>query len=199
MTYHELMQQFIPLFGDLNDFQYILEQKPLLAHYTSIQVLEKIVANNELWFSNPLFMNDLEEMRFGIHQGISIFKQLKAEVTKAAGSQERFDAIEGAFLHYYWEFETTHALDIYVFCLSEHRPDDNDGLLSMWRAYGSNGNGAALVFKTNFLTSPKDDSPLLIGKVRYASGSSAQLGWKKRLKNGVASSKKVKSLRTSFI
>ena len=37
-------------------------------------------------------------------------------------------------------------IDTYVFCLSEHAKDDTDGLLSMWRGYGGNGNGAAIVF-----------------------------------------------------
>lgn len=170
MTDVEVLQQFTSLFMDLDDFQYLLNEKPLLAHYPSIPVLEKILRDDEMWFSNPLFMNDLEEMRFGMHQGVIQFDQLRADVAKAAGSPERFNAIESAFMGYYRQFETAHALDVYVFCLSEHRPEDNDGLLSMWRAYGGNGNGAALVFKTDFLTEPKPDSPLLIGKVHYASG-----------------------------
>jgi hypothetical protein len=170
MTEIEILQQFASLFVDLDDFQYLLEKRPLLAHYTSIQVLEKIMREDEIWFSNPLFMNDLEEMRFGIHQGIIQFDQLRSEITKAAGSVDRFKAIESSFMGYYRQFENTHALDVYVFCLSEHRLDDDDGILSMWRAYGGNGNGAALVFKTDFLTEPKEDSPLLIGKVHYASG-----------------------------
>ena len=37
-------------------------QEPLLlAHYTSVQVVEQILKHEELWFSNPLYMNDLEE------------------------------------------------------------------------------------------------------------------------------------------
>lgn len=182
MTDLDLIRQFTPLFVDLDDFQYLLGNRPLLAHYTSIQVLEKIMKNEEMWFSNPLFMNDLEEMRFGIHQGIILFDQLRAEITRAAGTQGRFKAIESAFMGYYREFESTHALDIYVFCLSEHRADDNDGLLSMWRAYGGSGNGAALVFNTSFLTGPKDDSPLLIGKVHYASGDQRKAWLEERIR-----------------
>jgi hypothetical protein len=169
MTDQEILQQFASLFIDLDDFQYLLTKKPLLAHYTSIQVLEKIMRNEEIWFSNPLFMNDMQEMRFGIQHGIIAFDQLRAEITRAAGTLDRFKMVESAFMGYYREFDTTHALNVYVFCLSEHYPDDNDGRLSMWRAYGGNGNGAALVLKTDFLTGPKDDSPLLIGKVHYAS------------------------------
>jgi hypothetical protein len=41
----------------------------LLAHYTSIDVIEKILRSEEIWFSNPLFMNDLDEMRFGMLEG----------------------------------------------------------------------------------------------------------------------------------
>jgi Protein of unknown function (DUF2971) len=193
MTDQELIQQFNPLFVDLDGFHYLLEKKPLLAHYTSIQVLEKIMKSEEMWFSNPLFMNDLEEMRFGIHQGKIQFDQLRAEITRAAASQERFKVIESAFMGYYREFDSLHALDIYVFCLSEHHQSDNDGLLSMWRAYGASGNGAALVFNTSFLTGPKDDSPLLIGKVHYASGEQrkAWLEDKIRAWYGIIEGKKI--------
>lgn len=183
MTDQEIQQLFRSLFIDLDDFNYLLANRPRLAHYTSVQVLEKIVKHEELWFSNPLFMNDLEEMRFGIHQGIIQFDQLRREITQAAGSLERFQAIESAFMGFYRQFEDTHALDVYVFCLSEHKPDDMDGVLSMWRAYGGNGNGAALVFKTDFLTEPKDDSPLLIGKVHYASREQRRAWLEAKLRN----------------
>ena len=38
----------------------------------------------------------------------------------------------------------------------------------MWRGYGANGNGVALVFNTRFVTT-QEGSPLLIAKVRYGS------------------------------
>jgi len=44
----------------------LMDRQPYLAHYTSLEVLEKIMQHNELWFSHPFFMNDLQEMRFGI-------------------------------------------------------------------------------------------------------------------------------------
>ena len=58
------------------------------------------------------------------------------------------------------------ALDIYVFCLSEHPPDNYDGVLSMWRAYGGSGNGAAIVFKTADLIGVPE-LPLFFTKVTY--------------------------------
>jgi hypothetical protein len=42
---------------------------PLLAHYTSIRVMEAIFQTNKIWLSNRLFMNDLQEVRFGLREG----------------------------------------------------------------------------------------------------------------------------------
>jgi hypothetical protein len=35
-------------------------------------VLEAILRNDEVWLSNPLFMNDMEEVRFGINAGANL-------------------------------------------------------------------------------------------------------------------------------
>ena len=72
------------------------------------------------------------------------------------------------FDFYFRNFDREHVLDTYVFCLSEHDAEDNDGLLSMWRGYAANGNGAAIVFDTAHLT-PREDTPLIIARVVYAS------------------------------
>jgi hypothetical protein len=46
---------------------------PLLAHYTSIHVAEQIIKNEVIWLSHPFYMNDFEELRFGMLQGIQHF------------------------------------------------------------------------------------------------------------------------------
>jgi hypothetical protein len=56
-----------------------------------------------------------------------------------------------AYIHYHSEFSAKQALDTYVLCLSEHDPTNEDGLLSMWRGYGGNGHGAAMVFDSSKL------------------------------------------------
>jgi Protein of unknown function (DUF2971) len=146
------------------------DERPLLAHYTSLAVLEKIIQTNELWFSNPLFMNDLQEVRFGMLEGRKAFDDLflSPQVIEACGSNERASLIHQWFHHYFNDFDMNQLFDVYVFCLSQHDPKNEDGLLSMWRGYGGNGTGAALVFKTDFITLDTG-SPLLIAKVRYAS------------------------------
>ena len=57
----DIIKDFLPLFDDLLDPSSYPDNKPLLAHYTSIEILERIMTTDEVWFSNPLFMNDIEE------------------------------------------------------------------------------------------------------------------------------------------
>lgn len=141
--------------------------KPLLAHYTSIQVLEQIIRADEIWFSNPLMMNDHEEVRFGILQGVPLVLN-SAEIAAACGSQQRADAFRHAFGGYYNAFVNEEAVDTYVFSLSEHPEDNHDGVLSMWRAYGGNGNGVAIVLDSAKLQFAPE-SALILAKVSYAS------------------------------
>ena len=166
----EIVSQLLSIYSGIDfSFDYLLSKRPLLAHYTSIDVIEKIIKNNEVWMSNPLFMNDLEEMRFGLSVANKLFMN-SIDLLNACGSKERADIIRNAYWFYYNEFDQKHSLDVYVFCMSEHDPKDTDGRLSMWRGYGHNGNGAALVFNTDFVVR-RDESPLIFSKVIYASGA----------------------------
>ena len=60
MSDQEVLKLFEPLWADLKGDDSYPAKRPLLAHYTSMVVLEAILRDNEVWFSNPLFMNDLE-------------------------------------------------------------------------------------------------------------------------------------------
>ena len=155
------------LFEDMPDEDEFYNKKPLLAHYTSIDALEKILRTDEIWFSNPLYMNDLEEIRFGILKGQQYF--LESTVIKdALGSSERQQLFYDSFDLYFTEYLDKHAFDSYVFCFSEHKLDKPDGLLSMWRGYGGNGNGAAIVLDAAKIE-PMEYSPLIFRPVIYGS------------------------------
>jgi hypothetical protein len=167
MTDRDASQLFDGFLQDLDDLSYLNEHKPLLAHYTSINVMEQILRNDELWLSNPLFMNDIEEVRFGINEGVRLFEELDFE--KIARTSQYVSVLRQAFHAFYQKFNQEHAFDTYVFCLTEHDANNADGKLSMWRGYGHQGNGAALVFNTGLLKGANPRSPLLISKIRYAS------------------------------
>lgn len=140
--------------------------RPLLAHYTTALVLEQIAKYNELWFANPLFMNDLEEVRFGINEGTRAF--LNSEVIRDAfDNAADANIFETALLDAHRIFDDHHAFDTYILCFCEHQGVNQDGLLSMWRGYGDSGRGAAIIFDAGELVG-HDDSPLIFAKVQYA-------------------------------
>lgn len=166
----ELMNLFNPLYSDLRRDRSFDVVKPFIAHYTSIQALEKILSTNEILFSNPLFMNDLEEVRFGVLQGISLV--LNSEmIVEACKTKERAEKFKQYFTSYSDSFINEHVFDYYVFCLSEHDIENDDGLLSMWRGYGANGSGVAIVFNTEKLPYIQN-SPLILAEVTYDSTNS---------------------------
>lgn len=171
MTDDDVWQAFNAIYKHFQNVEMIFQTKPLLAHYTSIQTVEKIIKNEEICFSNPLFMNYTEELQFGLHMGMRLFYQSKVvdeKIGNQAASYARQKLIE--FFNYY---DKEHVLDVYVFCLSEHDQVDNDGKLSMWRAYGSSGNGAAIVFNTTSVYR-WEVSPKIFAKVEYASTDERQ-------------------------
>jgi hypothetical protein len=94
----------------------------------------------------------------------------QANLFLAGGSQDRAAALEQHYNNFNLKYQNEGAFDTYIFCLSEHKRDDDDGLLSMWRGYGGQGRGAAIVFDTSKLTLIPS-SPLTIAKVSYASKS----------------------------
>ena len=165
---------FQPLYADLRPESSFENKRPLLAHYTTVGTLEKILASNELWFSNPLFMNDFEEVRFGIFTGSQLVMN-SDEVASACLKPERAQLFKRAFTLCFDKFSSEHVFDTYVFCFSEHAKEDNDGLLSMWRGYGGNGNGVAIVVDTAQFA-PILASPLIVAQVHYDTVE-ARKGW----------------------
>lgn len=170
-----LRNEFLNLLeADINDDpENFPHTRPLLAHYTSMEVFEQIVKNQEVWFSNPLFMNDVQEIRFGVTAGSQTFKANQA-IKDACITDERYSLLVKSFDRYFYDFSNKHAFDVYAFCLSKHDPDDyEDGRLSLWRGYGGNGKGVAIVFdlaKIEFVA----DSPFVISRVHYNSMAESQ-------------------------
>ena len=139
---------------------------PLLAHYTSILTLERIAQTGEIWFSNPLYMNDVDELRYGMNLGLHAVRSHAG--LREACPPAHYNALLDAFDTLFTTFDNDSAFDVYVFSCSEHDADiGDDGLLSMWRGYGGDGNGVAIVFDLAALVAAR--SPLLVRKVQYLS------------------------------
>ena len=157
-------------------------QLPLLAHYTSILTLERIAQTGEIWFSNPLYMNDVDELRYGMNLGLHAVRTHTG--LREACPPAHYNALLDAVDALYTAFDGETAFDVYVFSCSEH--DDqigDDGLLSMWRGYGGDGNGVAIVFDLAPLIAA--DSPLLVHQVQYRSHEQSE-AWMERKLQGFA-------------
>ena len=179
MEAENLLQVFQKsLFSDLPDPESFPAVRPLIAHYTSLECFEQMLRTQEVWFSNPLFMNDLQEVRFGIEEAMHMFHD--GAVLEACGTEERFLKLSESLDHVYRAFADDEVLDTYIFCTSRHAPGKHDdGLLSMWRGYGGNGKGVAVVFDTKVL-GDVPESPLIISRVVYASTEDRK-GWLREL------------------
>lgn len=154
------------LHDDISAEDDIRNLRPLLAHYTSLQNLENILSNEELWLSNPLNMNDWEEVRFGVNNGHNLV-HLHKDLKRALDTEDRRRAFYQALDNAYTVYANQHVLDLYIMCFSLHSPSDVDGRLSMWRGYGNAGKGAAIIFDTSKVTI-QEVSPLALGPVIYA-------------------------------
>lgn len=167
-----------PLWNDVDVRKHLPINRPLLAHYTSVDNLRNILTGQELWLSNPLSMNDHEEMYYGLQQGMQAISEHK-ELFMTCQALDCYEVFMRQIAACRQRFDSEQALDTYVACFSEHDPrEDADGRLSMWRGYGGNGSGAAIVFDTARLNI-NEASPLLIAPVEYMSRE-ARLAWVQR-------------------
>lgn len=167
----EIHQVFSSLWLDASGPDTFPASRPLLAHYTSINTLECVMKNDEVWLGNPLLMNDVQELRFGIIEAARAFR-LHEGIRDACGGtgSQRYHDLLTEFERKLEKVSNEDSFDTYVLCFSEHPRDDkkSDGLLSMWRGYGANGHGAAIVFDTTKI-SEREESPLILAKVQYGS------------------------------
>ena len=171
------------LWGDFDEESEFPDKTPLLAHYTSTHTFECIVNREEFWFSNPLNMNDSDELIFGVKQGAAELRNNDALI-KACENKNVFNRLIEIFHHHLDNFAKKHMLDTYILCFSEHNKDDFDGTLSMWRGYRSNGSGICVVIDTKKIE-PIEDSPIIIAAVKYQTNAE-RLKWIKLKVNQIA-------------
>lgn len=129
-----------------------------LAYYTTAETAKKILTNCEIWMRNVSVMNDYNEVRFGCnlldkllyHSGDSQFIQsIKDSLDPSIFSI--FGTVLKNFFDYNNGESSSWKYNTYITSFTEHKSDDNqDGRLSMWRAYGGNC-GVAIIFKPGLL------------------------------------------------
>lgn len=142
------------------------EESPHIAHYTSLQTVESILKHGEIWFSHPFAMNDHEELLYGLIKGKEILHN-SIKLKQWFENENTYASFINLFDCFFKDYEKNHVLDTFIACFSEIQPNDIDGKLSMWRGYGDQGKGAALVLNTSLITNLKE-SPIVFSKVKYS-------------------------------
>lgn len=163
MSHQEVLKTMFEATAEAKNFP---QFRPLIAHYTSIHVLESIAKHNEIWMSHPLQMNDTQELIEGLRVARHAF--LECRNLKNALAEKWWPYFE-AYKKIESDFLTTHAYDTYIFCFTEHDANDTDGALSMWRGYGGDGSGIAIVVNTGLLVEPTQPTPFVFSKIAYRS------------------------------
>lgn len=122
------------------------DKEIIVHHYTSAENALKIIASKEIWLRHPSTMNDYGEVRHGfeiIDEIVSSdeIKNILNSITEQIG-----DNFVELFNKYYLNLKSSSRSKIYLACFTKHvHPNEDDlGRLSMWRAYGSGTNKAAI-------------------------------------------------------
>lgn len=124
-------------------------------YYTTAETATHVIRNRQVWMRSTTAMNDYMEVEHGLR---CLDTAYKAEPGQA------FDrALDACFTGLATELRElfngwlpTIRVETYILCVSEHLPDeDQNGRLSMWRAYGGKA-GVALVVNGGVLVRESD-------------------------------------------
>lgn len=141
-----------------------------MAHYTSAEVAAQILLKQNIWMRNACSMNDYMEFTFG---SACLKEALRHHRPRF---QAALDVAKPGLCHEVLEWlghtDLNNQFHTYLTSLSEHKPNDDLGLLSMWRAYGGPVAGVALIFNIDFLEIDSVDlaawtSPVLYGDAAF--------------------------------
>lgn len=125
---------------DVYDRLEYLRENNSLIHYTSADAAKSIIENKEIWLRNTRCMNDYSEIKHGLDLIQKSLEHLRQTRTEA---DHLHNILESNLI----ELSNSLIKDTYIFCLSEHNPEENDyGRLSMWRSYGTS-KPLAIIFK----------------------------------------------------
>lgn len=145
-----------------------------LAYYTSAATAISILENKKIWMRNVRCMNDYSEINYGIQLMKKVFCSGRDPITDALGDQGKVweSTKEIFFSSLPLKGETILRKRVYITCLSEHAPEEDDlGRLSMWRGYGR-GTGVAIVLNPDTFKSDFDRFNLFSAPVEYWDESS---------------------------
>lgn len=152
---------FVP--GYIKRLEKIERKNKRFVYYTSAEVVFNILKKQRIWLRNATTMNDFSEIGYGIQMIHKVLDESQCVAFKNTLNSIFPGTFELLHREFYnsidnWKLET------YITCISRHRKsEDQDGRLSMWRAYGD----TALVVKNTPLVQVTDQLSVYGAPVRY--------------------------------
>lgn len=159
----QVFKIFMP--GKVEQTEKVLAENQRFAHYTSAETAVNIIQNQELWLRNATVMNDFSEISYGMDLTRKAFSEGVGENFRNSVTDIFPDAIKKAeALIGQWEFSWLNETYLASISLHDHS-EDNNGRLSMWRAYGD----VAIVVNNTPLVEVTDTLGVFSTPVRYIS------------------------------
>jgi hypothetical protein len=138
-------------------------------HYTSAETAISIIKNKEFWLRNSLAMNDYSEIAYGEALFRNVFYS-ESDANRISRETLNFlsDGLHERLADYFEKGANQRRYFTYLISVSEHGPyevkpgmsgnhlEDKYGRLSMWRAYGRDSVGVALVLNPRAFLEPSD-------------------------------------------
>lgn len=124
------------------------------AHYTAAETLERIINSKAIYLRNSRLMNDRSEVSHGFETTLSALKDTIGGRQYVAAWVSVYEGIGELLLKLLEASAIAVSRNCYIFSMCEHQvPTNNDGILSMWRAYGNADMRVAVVGKPRKLRS----------------------------------------------
>lgn len=171
------------IFADnVTTIEHAKKNRRRFVHYTSAEAAISIINNREVWLRNSSSMNDYSEIAYGeaafrhVFYSDSDVNQMSRKILNSISN-----GLHDRLAHFFEERAPQRRHFTYLISVSEHGPyeikpgmmpgqgEEKYGRLSMWRAYGRDRVGVALVFNPQALLSPSDalsayTSPVFYGE-----------------------------------
>lgn len=133
------------------------EEVDELTHYTDLSGFMGIVGKGTFWLSHAAYLNDPQELQYGIKAAASVIERFSKSEEPGEDSEERIELLKNMTTRLRAEFD----VNAYVTCFCEE-----DDLLSQWRGYSAQ-QGISITFDAEPLNDAFSYKGAEIHKVQY--------------------------------
>lgn len=151
-------------------------------YYTTADTATSILRNRQFWMRNTTTMNDYMEVEHGFECLNFAYKAKPGDSFNSA-IDSCFAGLSEEVKNYFNAWLPDIRQGTYITCMSEHSyEEDQNGRLSMWRAYGAQA-GIALVINGGILFSQSDALGAYSSPVSYLTQEAFAAGFVEIVKN----------------